>query len=239
MKILGVTLARGGSKGVPGKNIRKIQDKPMLLWTTEEAAKSTLLKHYVVSSDDPEIRQVAVENGTEALVRPDELAQDDTPSIDALIHALDTMEVVNKVSYDAVADIRCTNPLKTVEDIDGAIDKFIRARADIVCGVTKLEDHHPARIKRVFMGRLIDFSYPEPEGGNRQDLKPDAYIRNGSIYVVRTAALREGIHFQGTDQIFPWIMPLERSVNVDSELDFMVCSALLARREGKPYVDSR
>jgi len=226
MRVLGITLARGGSKGVPRKNIRPIKGKPMLAYTIEEALKSKFIDVYVVSTDDDEISTVAREYGAEVIKRPFYLADDDTPSIDAIQHALKQAQM-RWGDFAVVADLRCTNPLKTVEDIDGAIDKLIKTGADVVVGVSKLEDHHPARIKRIFQDRLIDFAWPEDPRGQRQDLKPDAYIRNGSIYIVRASAIEEGIHFTGTDEIRPWIMPLSRSVNVDTELDFKLLEAML------------
>lgn len=226
MKVIGITLARGGSKGVPRKNIREINGIPLIAYTIREALKSQYIDVYVVSTDDNEIATVARDWGAKVIMRPKHLAADDTPSIDALQHAL---RVANEKwgNFDIVADLRCTNPLKDVGDIDGAIMKLIKTGADVVVGVSKLEDHHPARIKRIFQDRLIDFAWPEDNRGQRQDLKPDAYIRNGSIYIVRASALEEGIHFLGTDEIRPWIMPLSKSVNVDTELDFKLLEAML------------
>lgn len=227
MKVLGVTLARGGSKGVPRKNIRDLAGKPLLAYTIEEALQSKYIDYYYVSTDDKEIATVARRYGAMVIDRPEYLASDNTPSIDALQHALRVCDEAHG-PFDIVADLRCTNPLKTVYDIDGAIEKLIKTGADVVVGVSKLDDHHPSRIKRIFQDRLIDFAWPEDARGQRQDLKPDAYIRNGSIYIVRASALEEGIHFTGTDEIRPWVMPLERSVNIDTELDFKMLEAILS-----------
>lgn len=226
MRVLGVTLARGGSKGVPRKNIKPINDIPLIAYTIREALKSKHINEYVVSTDDSEIATVARSWGAKIILRPGHLADDDTPSIDALQHALQVAEK-KWGDFQVVADLRCTNPLKDVGDIDGAIEKFIKTGADVVVGVSKLEDHHPSRIKRIFKDHLIDFAWPEDNRGQRQDLKPDAYIRNGSIYIVRASALEEGIHFLGTDEIRPWVMPLSKSVNVDTELDFKLLEAML------------
>jgi CMP-N-acetylneuraminic acid synthetase len=207
-----------------------LDGKPMLAYSVEEALKSEYIDRYVVSSDDEEIRLAAEAYGAETIKRPGHLAQDDTPTWDALRHALLQCEEEDG-EYDLVADIRCTNPLKTVDDIDGAISKLIRTGADSVIGVAKLEDHHPYRIKRLFKDRIIDFGGAEPDGFNRQDLKPDAYIRNGSIYISRRAAFMEGVHIRGSDETRPWIMPPERSVNVDTELDLLLVETLLRRRD--------
>ena len=210
---------------MPNKNIREVAGKPLLAWTIEQALEAKL-DEYVVSTDSTQIAEVAREYGATVIMRPDELATDTATSIDALIHALDVTEMLaGQPEFDIVADIRNTNPTKLAYDIDGAIRKLIATGADCVCGVTKLEDHHPSRIKMIVEDRLVDV-WPEPEGGNRQDLTPDCYIRNGSIYAVRTTALREGIFFLG-GVTRPWVMPIERSVNIDNEMDLMICDALL------------
>jgi len=227
VNVLGITLARGGSKGVPRKNIRMIAGKPLLAYTVEEALKCTLITEYVVSSDDPDILAVAFEYGAQVIERPAKLAQDDTPHLPALVHALDWAEDFYNTRFDAVADLRATNPLKTALDIDLAIKKLAKTDADCVVGVSKLEDHHPSRIKLIYNDRLVDV-WPEPASGRRQDLKPDVYIRNGSIYVVKAEVLRAGYFFTGQDLIIrPYIMPPERGINIDTEMDFLFAEAVV------------
>ena len=223
-RTLGITLARGGSVSVPKKNIRMVAGKPLIEWTIQEVNKCKLIDRYVVSTDSEEIASVVEALGVEVINRPDFLAMDNTPAIDALIHALDTVEHIYGEEYEIVADIRTTNPLKVASDIDGCIRKLMSSGADTVCGVSKLDDHHPARIKFIVGDRLVNV-WPEPSG-NRQDLVPECYIRNGSIYAVRTSALREGILFTGDTR--PWLMPPERGVNIDSELDLLICEILLS-----------
>jgi CMP-N-acetylneuraminic acid synthetase len=92
-----------------------------------------------------------------------------------------------------------------------------------------VEDHHPARLKRIFRDRLVDI-WPEPPSGNRQDLKPKVYVRNGSLYIVRRVALEEGVHIKLSDDVRPWVMPPERSINIDNEVDFALAEVLLDRR---------
>jgi len=228
MNVLGITLARGGSKGVPRKNIRLIAGKPLLAYSIEEALKSELISKYYVSSEDKEILRIAVEYGANAIKRPKELAEDTTPHQPALLHALESAEGRDGVFYDLVADVRATNPFKTNVDIDGAIRKLIRTDADCVVGVSKLDEHHPSRLKMVYDDRLIDI-WPEPEGGRRQDLKPDVFIRNGSIYVVKSDVLRSGKFFIGEDLVVrPWYMPPEAGINIDTEIDFKLAEVLLS-----------
>jgi CMP-N-acetylneuraminic acid synthetase len=214
---------------VPRKNIRRIGGIPLIGYTIREATRSRFLTRYVVSTEDAEIAEVCRELGAEVVMRPPELAGDRTPMIDVIQHALRMIEENEGARYDIVVDLRCTNPLKTVYDIDGAIEKLINTGADGVIGVSKLDDHHPARIKRVVEDRLIDFCWPEPPGGCRQDLHPDAFIRNGSVYAIRRDALMAGVLLQGSDNLRPWYMPMEKGVNVDSELDFMIVEAMLGQ----------
>ena len=222
MSTIGITLARGGSKGVVGKNIKLLAGKPLIAYTIEEALKCKLLDKYVVSTDSDEIATVAKYYGANVIMRPKELAQDNTPTLDALLHVLENQDE----DYDIVADIRCTNPFKTAHDIDGAIDKLIRTGADAVIGVCKVVDHHPSRLKRIFRDRLLDI-WPEPESGNRGELSPDVYVRNGSVYIIRRISLEEGIHIKLSDNVRPWEMPKARSVNIDDMTDFIIAEALM------------
>lgn len=226
MRTIGITGARGGSKGVPRKNIRDLGGVPLIVHTIREAKKCQRLDEYVVATDDREIASVAEEHGARVVMLPPHLTQDDVPLLPALRYALE--EVENGNEFDIIADLRCTNPFKLASDIDGAIDKLIRTSADAVIGVTKVEDKHPARLKRIFRDRLVDI-WPEPKSGLRQDLKPDVYIRNGSLYIVRRSAFDEGIHIRANDNVRAWIMPEERAVNIDTEIDFLLAEVLSER----------
>lgn len=229
MSVLGVVLARGGSKGVPGKNIRLLNGRPLIAYTLDVAAQSKLIDVCVVSSDDPEILRVASEYGNAGLInRPAHLAQDDTPTLPALQHAVREAEERYGQEFDYIAELRATSPLKTVEDVDTAIALLIASGAESVIGVTELGDHHPARAKRLVNGRIRDFYMKEAASGRRQDLKPKAYIRNGTIYALkRDAVMGKDAKVFGHDFSLPMIMPEERSVNIDSERDWMLCEALI------------
>jgi CMP-N-acetylneuraminic acid synthetase len=226
MQVLGLIMARGGSVGVPGKNIRDCAGKPLIVWTIEEAKRCRLLDALWVSTDSKEISSVVGESETSCVFEP--YSDGTNPLLERIQWALGQIEESTGEHYDAVADIRCTNPMKLAGDIDGAIKKLKRTGADVVAGVSKLEDHHPSRIKMIVEDRLVDV-WPEPPDGLRQNLKPDAYIRNGSIYVISRSAIDRGIHFT-SGVIRPWIMPLERSLNIDTELDFLLAEVMLKKR---------
>ena len=151
-RILGITLARGGSKSVPKKNIRPLLGIPLIAYTIAEAKKSKFITRYIVSTDSEEIKQVAIQYGAEVpFLRPANLATDNATSSDALQHAVDWVEKDEGQQYDFVVELMCTNPMKTVDDIDAAIEKLMDTGADSVIGVNRLEDHHPARIKKLLM----------------------------------------------------------------------------------------
>ena len=230
-RVLGITLARGGSKSVHYKNIKPILGVPLIGYTILEALKSNMLTRYVVSTDDEKIKNVAIDLGAEVpFLRPESLATDTASSVSALQHAVAWVEEQEGKKYDYVIELMCTNPLKTVEDIDEAIEKLISSGADSVIAVHKLEDHHPIRIKKIVDDKIVDFCLPEIAETRRQDLKPDAYIRSGSIYaLVRDHLMIDGLRY-GTENSRPYILPPERAVNVDTEIDFLMAEKIISNR---------
>ena len=184
-KILGITLARGGSKGIKNKNIKLINKKPLIAHTILEAKKSIYINDYIVSTDSIKIASVAKKYGAEVpFLRPKKLSTDKASSVDALIHATKFMEKKNKYKYDFVIELMCTNPLKKVLDINKIIKKIIKKKADSVIAVNRIYDHHPARVKKVIKGKIVNFCINERAESRRQDLKPNAYVRSGSIYAL-------------------------------------------------------
>jgi CMP-N-acetylneuraminic acid synthetase len=228
IRILGLTLARGGSKSVPRKNIKPIAGLPLIGYTITEALKSKFITRYIVSTDDEEIQQVAIQCGAESpFLRPSEFSTDSASSVSAMQHAVDWVEQQEGVKYDYIVELMCTNPMKTVEDIDASIEKLISTKANSVIAVHQLEDHHPARIKKIINDKITDFCIPEISESRRQDLKPEAYIRSGSIYALKRDYLMiEGKRY-GSDNSRPYILPQERAVNIDTEIDFMIAELML------------
>jgi len=223
VNVLGVTLARGGSKSVPKKNIYPVLGKPLIVYTIEEALKANLGK-YVVLTDSQEILDIARSAGAEVMLEPPDLANDTATAVSALQYVLENTSGI----WDVVADIRCTNPLKTAEDIDRAVRILVNSGADAVAGVRDVTmNYHPSRLKQMVDGRLVDV-WPEPSSGLRQELTPNIYVRNGGLYVVLADALRDGILFKGGD-IRGYIMPPERCANVDDELDLVIVEAMVKR----------
>lgn len=230
-KILAVTLARGGSKSIKKKNIYNINGKPLLYYTIKQALKSKLITRYLVSTDDKEIQKIAIKYGAECpFLRPKKLAGDKASAADADIHALKWAEKNEGIKYDFFIELMATNPLKTNIDIDNVLKKLIKTGADSVIGVVKLEDHHPLRIKKIVNGRIANFkkNLKEIPEGERQDLRPLAYIRNGSIYASRRNLLIKGKRY-GTKNSLPYIMNENNSVNIDTKRDLMLASILIKK----------
>ncbi len=219
MKILGIIPARGGSKGVTRKNIRMLAGKPLISHTIEAALHSRLTKT-IVSTDDKNIATIAKQAGIEVpFVRPSEISGDTAKSIDVALHALSEMEKIDNCHYDAIMLLQPTAPFKTTEDIDLCIEKLEEnPLADSVISVVDVLAHHPARMKYIEDGKLIDPPFCEVyENQNRQELRP-MYIRNGAIYLTRSLTLLKG-SYKG-EICMAHIMPEIRSINIDTIRDF-------------------
>ena len=225
--ILGVIPARGGSKGIKKKNITLINDHPLIAYTIFEAKKSQLISDLIVSSDDDEIRAVAVQYGCPSpFKRPNYLSNDTAVSVDVDLHAVKFMEEKLNKKYDFVIELMCTNPFKTVKDINNILETHIKTNSETVISVMKLEDHHPIRIKKIENGLIKEFCLKEVPESRRQDLKPDAYIRNGSIYSMRRDILEKRLRM-GSPDSRAYIMPRERSINIDEPMDLHIASVLM------------
>ncbi|MGB0244512.1 MAG: cytidylyltransferase domain-containing protein [Candidatus Nanopelagicales bacterium] len=220
MKVLGLIPARGGSKGVPGKNLRRIGGMTLVEWTARSALTSSL-DRLVISTDSQEIADEARRVGVDVpFIRPNELAQDSSLTIDVVQHALDEL----KGDWDAVMILQPTSPFRTASDIDTCIEMLADSAADSVISVTPVGDHHPARMKFIENGFLIDPPFSEDvEGRPRQSLQ-SLFLRNGAIYLTRTEVVNGG-SIKGASSM-AYVMPEERSANIDTEFDLMVAEAI-------------
>lgn len=226
MNILGIIPARGGSKGVPRKNIKLLGGKPLIAYTIEAAQGSKHLKKVVVSTEDQEIAEVTRRFGCEVVERPDEFATDGAAMLPVIQHALEVEEEKQGMPFDGVYILQPTTPFRTSDDIDQALELFAEVKPESVIGVVQIFDQHPVRVKKIEDGRLQPFCLPEDEGSRRQDLAP-AYLRNGAVYVIRRDVIAAG-KIRGEDQL-PMEMPAERSVNIDEPLDFLLAEAVLGQ----------
>ncbi len=231
MRVLGIVPARGGSKGVPGKNIKEIAGQPLLAYTAQAIQASSRLTRTVLSTEDPAIAKVGSEWGLDApFLRPAELAADDTPTLPVLQHAVRWFEAQGQ-SFDAVCLLQPTTPLRTGADIDACIDLLAESGADSVLSVLPL----PAKYNPHWVFFVDD------EGGlrlstgedtpipRRQDLPP-AYHRDGAIYVTCRDILMEENSLLGR-RIVPYHMDPARTVNIDLPGDLRRAEELLAARD--------
>ena len=231
MKILGISLARGGSKSVPKKNIKKLNGIPLIEYTIKEALKSKYIDRYIISTDDLEIKKVSESCGAEVpFLRPSEFSQDTSSSVSALKHAVEWIENNEGIKYDYIIELMVTNPLKDVNDIDSCIEKLIKTNADSVIAVNRLEDHHPARIKKIVEDRIVDFCISEKNESRRQDLKPEAYIRSGCIYAIKRDQLMIENRRYGSKESRPYILNENKAINIDTIYDFMIAEQIIKNK---------
>ncbi len=221
--ILAIIPARGGSQGVPRKNLREIAGKPLIAWAIEAGRKSQYIDRLILSSEDPEIIRIAQSWGCEVpFVRPAELARDETPGIDPVLHALRALPE----RYDYTVLLQPTSPLRLAEDIDGCVETCLRHEAFACVTLTEV-DQSPFWMYRLDASRhLVPLIEQKSLPACRQDL-PKVYILNGGVYVAQTAWLQQQRTFL-TAETVAHIMPRERSLDVDTELDLKICEALIS-----------
>lgn len=229
---IAIISARGGSKGIPGKNIRPVAGMPLIAWTVRAARESRVFGRIVVSTDSPDIAEAAKQCGAEIpFMRPAELAADDTPGIDPVVHAVRWLESHEQHEPEWVMLLQPTSPLRTSVDIQDAFSLAQRTDADAVVSVTTVHDH-PYWMKRILPdGRMEDFIRQERPTSRRQDL-PEAFAVNGALYLVRRTVLLE------QETLFPTnthalIMPRERSLDVDTPWDLYVADLILKDRRSE------
>lgn len=219
MRVLGLIPARGGSKSIPRKNLVDLGGLPLIQWTIQAALGSSLTR-VVVSTDSEEIATVSQSLGAEVpFIRPIELSSDSTLSIDVALHALDVLDE----EFDAVMLLQPTSPFRTPSDIDSAIN--IIDGASSVISVVPVDGTHPARMKFIENGLLIDPPFAETtENMPRQELRP-MFIRNGAIYLTRTPEIRNRTFKGSLSRAL--VMSKERSINIDSFFELAIARATL------------
>jgi CMP-N-acetylneuraminic acid synthetase len=228
-QVLGLILARGGSKGIPRKNIKKLNGKPLVSYTIKAARKSSYLDRIVVSTDDSEIAAVAEHWGAEApFLRPDKLATDEAASIDAVIHAVNWLKKESSYHPEYTMLLQPTSPLRKTEDIDKAVEKLIKNGGGSLIGLSE-SDKHPYWMMKIKEGEVVPFSEKKSQYTRRQDL-PEVYEINGAIYLAETEKmLSEKKLLPGIT--LPYTMPKKRSIDIDDRLDWKLAEVLLKEEE--------
>ena len=234
MKILGIITARGGSKGIPGKNLKPLAGRPLLAYTIDAARDSGALDRVILSTEDPAIADAARSLGCEVpFMRPAELSRDETPHLPVIQHAAQWMREHGD-QPDAVMILQPTSPLRSADDITAAARLLESSGADSVVSVTEVSAHaHPMRMLRVDDGgHAVLFATGEPVRrriNRRQDL-PQAWVMNGAIYACRTRVLFDAEPSLYGDRVVAYAMPAERSVSIDDFEDWAAAERALARR---------
>lgn len=237
MKVLGIITARAGSKGLPGKNLRLLGSKPLLAYTIDAARHSDALDRVILSTEDEQIANAGREHGCDVpFIRPRDLAQDDTPHLPVIQHAVKWM--AERASYrpDAVMILQPTSPLRQPEDIRAAVDLLAGSNADSVLSVSEVPAHaHPMRVLRIDdTGAAVLFVTGAPVRhriNRRQDL-PAAWVMNGAIYLCRTHVLTAREPSLYGDRVLAYRMPADRGLSIDDVQDWEAAERALGISNG-------
>lgn len=222
--VLAIVPARGGSKGLPRKNIKLLGGKPLIAWTIEAALASLYIDRVILSSEDTEIIRTAEAWGCEIpFVRPSELAEDATPGIEPVLHALTEVP-----GYDFVVLLQPTSPLRLTQDIDACVELCAQEGGAVVSVVEAASN--PYWMFTVNEeNRLTSFLSSSEDYAQRQDL-PKLVVPNGAVYAARTDWLLNSRAFLGPETV-PYFMPRERSIDIDTEGDMVIAEFLLTRNQ--------
>ncbi|EKO78316.1 MULTISPECIES: NAD(P)-dependent oxidoreductase [unclassified Leptospira] len=239
-RIIAVIQARGGSKGIPKKNIYPLVEHPLISYSIAAALNSKYIDELVVTTDSEEIAEIARKYGAKTpFLRPAELSGDNVLSVDSLRHAVIESEKFFGIFYDYVIELPCVSPLRDHTHIDSALEKLFSTGADSVISVVNTGEKHPVRLKRIINDQIKDFckEFPEPKAGSRRQDLEDCYIRNGAIYSMTRSCLIDKFSRHGEDSR-PYIMPDEKSINIDSKFDLKLAEILIREgySENKPKI---
>ena len=227
MRVLGLIPARGGSKGVPRKNIRLLCGKPLLQYTAEAALAARRLSHVILSTEDNEIAEVGRRCGLGVpYLRPAELAQDDTPTLPVVQHAMRWMETHGE-HFDAVCLLQPTNPLRRPQDIDACIERLEQSDADAIVTILPVPaEYNPHWVYFQDEGGLLRLSTGEVSPISRRQSLPPAFHREGSVYVTRRDVVMEQHNLYGSS-VIGHLLDSEYCANIDSLEDWERAERLL------------
>lgn len=227
--VLGLVVARGGSKGLPGKNLRMLCGKPLIGWTVDAARAARFLDAVVVSTDDEGIAAAAAAHGAEVpFMRPAHLATDEASSIDVVLHALDWLASHGR-DFDLVVLLEPTSPLRDANDIEQALERLTAAGADSLVSVCRAESAHPVFMFRAGPdGKLERYIPMAGQGPRRQDIEP-LFFLEGTVYVSTVASLRQLQSFCHTGTI-AFEVPKWKATEVDDAIDWVIVEALLRHK---------
>ncbi len=220
MKILFIIPARGGSKGLPGKNIRPLNGTPLITHSIQHALRSRYDKKVVVSTDDAQIASVSKAAGAEVVERPADISGDTASSESALIHALTSIEQQG-FAPDLIVFLQCTSPIREDNDIDNAIELLLQEGSDSLLSAS----HNHRFIWKKGPEGYYSVNYDYNKRQRRQDLEPE-YVENGSIYIFKPWVLKKNNNRLG-GKVSLYLMSDESSYEIDTAMDFMIIENLM------------
>ena len=230
-KVLAIIPARGGSKGLPGKNIRLLNDIPLVAWPIKTALNSKYIDRVIVTTDESEIAQIALEYGAEVpFMRPAEFAKDSSPSSEAIIHAIHFCTKTDG-EYDYIVLLEPTSPLTETTDVDKALELLVAGEGLAIVGVSKVESTHPVYCATIGMGSFLKpfnrESFAKPI--RRQDVD-ELYFFEGSLYISDTQKYLDTETFYH-EFTLPYIVPAWKALEIDTLLDFFKIEAVIKNKE--------
>ena len=223
--VLAIIPARGGSKRIPKKNIRNLAGKPLICYSIEAAKRSKFINKIIVSTDDMEIAKIAGKCGAEVIMRPKSLAQDKTPTIPVLQHAVSFLKENENYSPEIIVLLQPTSPLRNSGDIDITIKKLIDENSDSAETFCEVKEH-PASMFRIKNGMAFPIDKKNLKK-RTQDL-PKLYRENGAVYAFKKDLLMKKGTVYGKKHL-PVIMPAERSIDIDEEIDFSIAELIMKK----------
>ena len=224
-KVVCIIPARGGSKGVPRKNIKMLAGRPLIAYTIEQALQSRYIDRTIVSTEDGEIADISKQYGAEVpFMRPDDLAGDQVATVDVLLHAISWLEKENHYDFDLLVLLHTTTPLRAVGDIDASIEMLVTAKADNIFSVT--EAHRNPYFNMVEVDAEGKVQLAKKGSFPSRQSAPPVYDMNSSIYVWWKDILkREGKIFLENSRVY--VMPKARSIDIDDDIDFKIAEILM------------
>jgi len=227
---LAIIPARGGSKGLPSKNIKMICGKPLIAWTIEAGLKSKYLDEVMVTTDYQKIADVAKEFGASTpFLRPNDLASDTATSFEAIEHAIDFYRKKLNQEFDLVVLLEPTSPLRIANDIDTAIEMLMNSTAESIVGICRTEDQNPAFLTYKDENNFIrGYETTEMKVLRRQDIN-DVYFFEGTVYISETNALLHKKTFYHNKTI-GYEVPKYKSLEIDDIYDFVMVEAIMQHK---------
>nr|WP_246717890.1 acylneuraminate cytidylyltransferase family protein [Rhizobium aethiopicum] len=228
-KVLGLLPARGGSKGLPRKNVRPLNGRPLIDWAGKALSASSSVRRAICSTDDPEIARAAIASGLEVpWMRPPEISHDSSLVVDVILHALDALAREGDLDYEYVALVQATSPTVTTGDIDSAVAMAITKQADTVITGFHAGQRHPATMFSLSANDEVTWLLDDEQRMSRRQDLPDYFIRTGLVYVISTETLVQRRSIYG-ERIFCLVVSEERALTIDEERDFQIAEFLLRR----------